>query len=95
MGNRHQRRADLRAFRHDAAHARSLTTYLLAADDPLLDRQVLLHDAVKYWRTNVPIRRPICIVCRKLFDDETIAVQSEHCRQAGPPNASAFRHAGF
>ena len=63
--NRASRRANLSSFRRAAAHARSLTTYLLAADDPLLDWQVLLRDAVQYWRSHCATRKPICIGGRK------------------------------
>ena len=67
MGNRHQRRADLRSFKRDAAHG--LLTYLIEANDPL-DRAPVLRDAINFWRANAPTRKPICIGCKGQFTGE-------------------------
>ena len=55
--NRASRRANLSAFKRDAAHG--LLTYLIEASDPL-DRAPLLRDAINFWRTNAPTRKPNC-----------------------------------
>ena len=65
--NRHQRRADLRSVKRDASHG--LLTYLIEAADSL-DRAPLLRDAINFWRTNAPTRKPICIGCKASFTGE-------------------------
>ena len=65
--NRASRRANLSAFKRDATHG--LLTYLIEASDPL-DRAPLLRDAINFWRTNAPTRKPICIGCKASFTGE-------------------------
>lgn len=89
MANRHQRRASVSAFRHTARAG--LTTFLLASDDALLDRQPLLRDAVAYWRANMPSRRPVCICCQGRFTGEArveVAAFLLATPSASPRNAS-------
>ena len=84
---RHERRAELSKFKRKSRAG--LTSYLLASDDALLDREPLLRNAVQWWRANAPTRRPICIVCRKLFDDQTIVAAFLLATSAASPrNAS-------
>ena len=56
MSNRHQRRAEVRAFRRDVHHDH-IVTYLVAADAQL-DHHPLLSRALSYWRGNVVHLRP-------------------------------------
>jgi len=69
MSNRHQRRANIAAFRRDASHG--LTTYLIGDDeDAMLDRAPLLLEAIAFWRANAATRKPICIGCKGQFTGE-------------------------
>jgi hypothetical protein len=60
MSNRHQRRADLRAFRREAP---ALLTYLVEPDDPALDGVPLLRRAAQHWVHALSTRVRHCIVC--------------------------------
>jgi hypothetical protein len=44
-----------------------LLTFLLAADDPSLDREPLLAQARSRWLIERSIRKPYCISCRASF----------------------------
>ncbi len=64
---RAQRRADIAAFRREAAR---VVTYLVDADDPRLARQPLLRNAIAYWRQGVSVRKPRCFGCKAKFADD-------------------------
>jgi len=65
--NRHQRRADLRAFKREAERDH-LVTHLVAANAPL-DHYPLLSRAVSFWRSGIQQRRPFCPACRANYAD--------------------------
>jgi hypothetical protein len=73
MSNRAQRRADLHQFKREV-HREHLVTYMIeASDDASLDRHPLLRRALKFWRSNVPQRKPICLGCRASFANDATA----------------------
>jgi hypothetical protein len=64
---RHQRRAEVRAFRRDVHHDH-IVTYLVAADAQL-DHHPLLSRALSYWRGNIVHLRPYCPNCKVNYAD--------------------------
>jgi hypothetical protein len=72
MGNRHQRRSDLRAFKREA-HREHLLTYLIDADDDAaLNRVPLLSRAVSFWHGNIQQRRPFCPICKRNYTEDAL-----------------------
>jgi len=55
------------AFGRETAGA-SLVTYMVDADTRL-DAHPLLRNAVTYWRSGIPTRKPICISCKRSFGE--------------------------
>jgi hypothetical protein len=68
MSNRHQRRADLRAFKREAS---SLRTYLVEVDDPGLNDAPLLLRASQSWLDGLSVRARHCLVCNCLIANRT------------------------
>ena len=60
MSNRHQRRADLRAFKRAAP---ALRTYLCQPDDRRLDGVPLLRAAADDWLGALTMRCRHCVIC--------------------------------
>ena len=56
--NRAERRASVSSIRHS-----DLITHLIPSGVPLDDHAVL-RNAVLHWRTNLDVRKPICIGCK-------------------------------
>lgn len=86
---RHERRAELSKFKRKSRAG--LTSYLLASDDALLDREPLLRNAVQWWRANAATRRPICICCKSHFTGEAyvdVAAFLLATSSSSPGNAS-------
>ena len=59
------RRAEVARFRRAASSG--VTSYLVAKDDPRLQGEPLLLNALDYWRRNIPARKPKCFACRAPF----------------------------
>jgi hypothetical protein len=70
MMGRHERRRDLRSFKHDVRRD-NLLTHLIDADMPL-DDHPLLARAVAYWRGQIQQRRPYCPNCKANFADGAV-----------------------
>ncbi|MDE5465225.1 hypothetical protein [Bradyrhizobium sp. CSS354] len=65
MSNRHQRRADTRAFRHQVHHGHVLTHLVDAQAD--LSGFPLLVQVAAAWAAAIPQRKPFCFGCRSGF----------------------------
>src|SRR3954452_25128162 len=81
--NRRQRRAEVARFRQELVGG--LVSYLVDATDPRLAGQPLLSGAVRWWRRNVPTRRPRCFGCRATLED---AEQAAAFLLVTPPSAA-------
>ena len=64
---RHERRADIARFRHEADHA--LLTFLVEPDDVRLSRTPLLQSTVSNWIDLLDQRVRHCIICSKWIVD--------------------------
>ena len=51
----------MKSIRHS-----DLITHLIDVDVSLADHAVL-HNAVRHWYRNIPVRKPICIGCKRSF----------------------------
>lgn len=66
--NRHERRSAVRSVRHT-----DLITHLISAETSLSDHATL-RNAILHWRTNIDVRKPICIACKASFLDDDARV---------------------
>ena len=79
-------------FKRDASHG--LPTYLIEATDPL-DRAPLSRDAINFWRTNAPTRKPICIGCKAPFTGEAQVDVAAFCWLLRPCHPAPRACRGF
>jgi hypothetical protein len=72
MMGRHERRADLARYRHDASR-RDLLTFLVEPDDGLLATAPFLQRAARHWLDALSTRSRSCIVCSSwLWSEQSV-----------------------